>query len=69
MFHFAKFRWRNFSYGALWLVSWPMSTNVEWSVDMIFIAYIGGYSYGFRKYFQCESAYFLKKIFKIFILK
>jgi len=32
-FYFAKFCYKNFTYGALWLVNWPVFTNTEWSVD------------------------------------
>ena len=40
MFYFAKFRRRNFTYLALWLVSRPVFTNIKWSVDDV----------GFRKF-------------------
>jgi len=33
MFYFAKFCGRNITYEALWLVSRPVLTNIEWSVD------------------------------------
>jgi len=60
MYYFAKFRRRNLAYGALLLVSRPVFTNIEQSVVDV----------GFRKfYFQCESAYFQKKNFEIFISK
>ena len=32
MFYFVKFHKRNFTYGALWLVSRPVSTNIERNV-------------------------------------
>jgi len=43
MFYFAKFLkfpTRNFTYGALWLVSRPVFTNIEWNIDDV----------GFRKF-------------------
>ena len=61
MLYFAKFRRRNFVYGALWLVSRPVFTNIERSVDDV-----GPLS---KVYFQCESAYFWKTNFEIFIMK
>jgi len=62
MFYFTKFRRRNFAYGALWLVSQPVFTNIEQSVDRV--AQIG-----FRKFISSvKSAHFRKKkIAKIFI--
>ena len=61
MYYFLKYRRRNFTYGALWLISRPVFTNIEQSVDCVVDVV-------FRK-FVCESAYFQKKNFEIFISK
>ena len=55
--YFAKFRRRNFAYGALWLVSRPVFTNIEQSVVDV----------GFRKFISSVKVFtFERKISKFF---
>ena len=59
MFYFVKFSGRNFSYGALWLVSQPVFTNIEWNVNDFF-------TYSFRKFISHVKALtFKRKISKV----
>jgi len=63
MFYFAKFRRRNFAYGALWLVSQMMFTNIKRSVDCVV-------DVGFRKFISSvKSADFRTKNLEIFLSK
>ena len=63
MLNLAKFRRRNFAYGAFWLVSRPVFTNIERSVDCVV-------DVGFRKLISSvKSAHFRKKNFEICLSK
>jgi len=63
MFYFVEFSRGNFTYGVLWLVSWSVFTNIEWSVDNVVYIWL------LKVYLQCESTYIQKINFEIFILK
>jgi len=59
MFYFAKLCGRNSTYGVLSLVNRPVFTNIDMK-HRIWLS---------KVYFQCESAYFRRKNFEIFISK
>jgi len=61
MFYFAKFRWRNFAYGALWLVIWPVFTNIERSIDCV--VHRRRRCWLSKDYFQCEKCSLSKEKF------
>jgi len=63
MFYFAKFRRRNFTYGVLWLVSRPVFTDIEWTVNSVV-------DVGFRKFISnVKVLTFDRNISKFFISK
>ena len=56
MFYFVKFRRRNFTYEALWLVNRPVFANIEWSVDDV----------GFQEFISnVKELTFERKILKV----
>jgi len=58
MFYFAKFHIRNFTYGALCIVSRPVFTNIESSVN----------DFGFQKFISYVKVLTFEKI-QVFISK
>jgi len=59
MFYFAKFHRRNFVYGALWLVSWPVFTNIEQSIVDV----------GFRKFISSVKVLTFKRKISKFLFE